>query len=331
MVLLGNSYRYLLPSSSSTKTQEASRSISGGAFFPTFPKQIARNASSSLSQTIEATTLGGNSTKDSSPKLEYSLILTSHTFPDSNQPHIIELTLPKDWQDNSLLHIQDNANGFCFLQHADASFIIMDSDSATEPLLVIEHEPCLKNYSIQAIEKLTVAGKRTVLGRETLVKARKTAIKHPQKIPPIQTCESNALDNYALIWEEAPNQPNIKTINGDLRVNPNEKLDAGTYYVNGNIRFYGGAFGPITLIAKGNVILRPNNQQLHPAQSNVLLISRGCIVIIGNNCNYQGNICSLDSDITIQGRQQAFQNGSLSAQNIIIKGTGNAFLPGRTE
>ena len=207
----------------------------------------------------------------------------------------------------------------------------MDSESVTEPLLVIEPQTHLKNYSIQAIEKLTVAGKRTVIGNETLIKASQTSIILPQKLPPIPPCENNALEYYALIWEEALNHPNIKIINGNLRVKSNEKLDSGTYFVNGNIRFYGGAFGPITLIAKGNVILHPNNQQLYPAQSNVLLISRGSIFIIGDTCNYRGNLCSLDSNITIQGRRQTFQNGGLSAQNITIKGTGNAFLPGRSD
>ena len=264
----------------------------------------------------------------STTPMEFTIVLTSHTLAEPMQPHILELTLPEDWPQNGLLHILDTNEGLTILPKGTPPLYIMDKEFPTAPLLVIERIYKQHDYTIQALQKLQVAGKRTIIGSRAVLKAGNADLHTLQGVPDVQPCKSNALENYALVWQELPSQPGVKTIKGNLTVKDNEKLDAGTYFVDGNIRFYGGTFGPVTLVAKGNVILHPRKQTFVPAQSNVLLVARGGVYMIGKDCTYHGEICSLDSDIAIHGMRQTFQNGGLSAQNITIKGMGNNFLPG---
>ena len=264
----------------------------------------------------------------STPPMDLSIVLTSHTLTEPMHPHILELTLPKDWPQDGILHVLDTCDGFAFLSKGTPSLYIMDKEFPTAPLLVIERVHKQHDYTLRALQKLRVAGKRTIIGSQTILKASNADLHMLQGVPNVQPCKSNELENFALIYQEAPMQPNVKTIKGNLTVRENEKLDAGTYFVDGNIRFYGGTFGPVTLVAKGNVILHPKKQSFTPAQSNVLLVARGGVFLIGTDCTFHGEICSLDSDIAIHGMRQTFQNGGLSAQNITIKGTGNNFLPG---
>ena len=179
-------------------------------------------------------------------------------------------------------------------------------------------------YMIKSLEKLRLAGLWNLYGDGCRIYAGKASVANEYKEVPVYKSWHNILERHRRLLPRLVD----KAIHceGNLTVDKGWLLKEGIYYVKGDVRIYGKAAGPVTLVCEGKVIMRGSGT-FEPCKENVLVLARKGVFILGEGATYKGELCSLESEVRILGDRLVFMKGGIFGRRIGVYGSNNAFLP----
>ncbi len=179
-------------------------------------------------------------------------------------------------------------------------------------------------YMIKSLEKLRLAGLWNLYGGGCRIYAGKASVADAYKEVPVYKSWHNILERHRLLFPLLLDKAIL--CEGNLTVSRGWLLKGGIYYVKGDVRIYGKAAGPITLLCEGKVILRGSGT-FEPCRENVLVLARKGVFVLGERATYKGELCSLESEVRILGDWLTFMKGGIFGRRIGVYGSNNAFLP----
>ncbi|MBO4512801.1 MAG: hypothetical protein J5746_08540 [Victivallales bacterium] len=179
-------------------------------------------------------------------------------------------------------------------------------------------------YMIKSLEKLRLAGLWNLYGDGCCIYAGKASVADEYKEVPVYKSWHNILERHRRLLPRLED----KAIHceGNLTVDKGWLLKSGIYHVKGDVRIYGKAAGPVTLVCDGKVILRGSGT-FEPCKENVLVLARKGVFVLGEGTTYKGELCSLESEVRILGDRLVFMKGGIFGRRIGVYGSNNAFLP----
>ena len=183
--------------------------------------------------------------------------------------------------------------------------------------------PASKDYVLHSLERLRLAGLWNIYGEDCRVFAGKASVAAPYKEVRVYPSRHNILERHRRLF--ASLRRSAVHCEGNLIVEKGWVLKSGVYFVEGDVRFYGEAMGPITLICGGKAILRGRGEYV-PYEGDVLVLARKGIFVLGDEATYNGELCSLESEVRILGDWLTFLNGGIYGRRVGVYGSNNAFL-----
>jgi len=178
-------------------------------------------------------------------------------------------------------------------------------------------------YAIHSLEKLRLGGLWNIYGSSCHICAGKASLAREYEGLKVNRSWHNILERHRRKWEGLGKE--AIRCKGEFIVKKGTVLKSGIYMVEGDVRFYGSADGPITLLCSGKIIMRGSGG-LRPYSNNVLFIAKRGVFLLGENTRFEGEICSLESEVRVLGNWLTFEKGGIYGRRIGIYGSNNAFF-----
>ena len=254
----------------------------------------------------------------------------AHTHADSPDSEVVE-DAPDEFASGGGAVVFEKHKGKIYeIASVPEQKTALDARRETSPETAESAAPEVRNvpslspgYEIHSLGKLRLAGLWNIYGKGCRVFAGKASVAEPYKSIAINPSEHNMLERHRRLLSSM--QKNAFYCDGDLIVEKGFMLKSGIYYVTGDVRIYGGAMGPISLVCRGKAILRGCGEYA-PFAENVLVLARKGVFILGEEAKYEGELCSLESEVRILGSWLTFANGGIYGRRAGVYGSNNAFL-----